>query len=89
MSRVYNTVTSCATQIFDTCAEISSKIIKETITLYESGNTEKAEAKFKCFQKHLHEIAGKQNKFLDYIHVCISCVASQDKYHVTESLNNI
>ena len=64
-------------------------MIKEAITVHESGQSDQAEDKFKSFQKHLHEVVAQQNKFLDYVHVCITCIASQQKYKMSESLNDI
>jgi hypothetical protein len=69
--------------------------MNEAIELHEKENTDKekpsskAKSHYTAFQKQLFDIIYISNKFLDYIHICMSSLASEKEHRMTSYLNNL
>lgn len=92
---LYNKIISNAQKIFKAGSSTVKRILKEASELHESQNTDKEKPNdhaSKCyieFQKQLFEIIYVSNKFLDYIHISMSSLASEKEHKMTKYLNNL
>ena len=88
ISKAYKSITSCMSKILQSSAQTVSRI---NTAIIESNfkETDGARIAHTNYQRHLHEIVRHSHKFMEYIHLCVSFVSSQDEYMITDVLNNM
>lgn len=94
-SKVFNKITQCAQKVFEAATAVTARLLKQAAALHseEAKATDKptleARAQYVEFQNHLHEVAGKHNKFLEFVHVYVAAMASSKQHKMTKHLNNM
>ena len=69
--------------------------MEKAVELHEKENTDKekpstkAHDQYVAFQDKVFEISYLSNKFLDFIHICISSLTSEKEHKMTRYLNNL
>lgn len=69
--------------------------MEEAVKLHDSLNTDKekpsnvAVDKYAAFQSRLFEVLYEHNTFIDFINICVSCMASEKEHKMTKHLNNM
>jgi hypothetical protein len=94
-STAYNKITECARRIFVAAEHTTARVLAEAtkhhleeVKVKENQNL-KAKAKYIKYHEHLYEIACEHNRFLDFIHVYVACLASEKSHKMTKNLNNM
>mmetsp|Transcript_42159 Transcript_42159/g.48927 ORF Transcript_42159/g.48927 Transcript_42159/m.48927 type:complete len:566 (+) Transcript_42159:2966-4663(+) len=94
-SKVFNKITQCAQKVFEAATAVTARLLKQAAAQHseEAKATDKptleARAQYVEFQNHLHEVAGKHNKFLEFVHVYVAAMASSKQHKMTKHLNNM
>jgi hypothetical protein len=92
---LYNKITKCAQLTITTATETVKRVMADAISLHTKENTDKekpstkAKTQYIAFQSKLFKVAYASNKFLDYIHICMSSLASEKEHKMTKHLNNL
>jgi hypothetical protein len=98
-SVIFNKMTECSTKILE-AAESATKIFhakaliahKDELSKQKKeneGEKTKASKKFDSFQTHLSEVACKNNKFFDYIHIYVAAITLEKTLDINGTLFNM
>lgn len=94
-TKIYNKVTFCAQGITRMVTEVTEKIMAEAISKHESDNQDKekpsskAKDMYVAYQEHIYEAIVLQNRFFDFVNICINCLASEKEHKMTRHLNSL
>jgi hypothetical protein len=97
-SLIYEKISSCAEQIFYVTHQVASDYLEIATAKHLKEKEEQKDEKepkyvvkkqYIEFHSHLYHIVKNNNKFLDFIHIYVACVASSKEHKMTKHLNHM